>query len=350
MKLVHWLLILSLASCTPPATEVSNNEALEEILIEYAEHFELNIIDDGYELVILDPNTGEKEERFIINPRIDRKIIGLTSTLNGMLNILSSSEQLVGVTSIDYVYDSSIIERHLLGEITEFGDETTFSVEKIISSNANTIFYSGFGDKFPHREKLEKFNFTILPIYDWREQHPLGKAEWIKVVGILVNKEQEAIDYFEEVKRKYLLELEYAAAFNSHPTVVSGSLYNDIWYAPGGDSYMAQIIEDAGANYIYADLPGTGSLALSLEQILVDNDETKFWINPGFTTKEKILQINPHVDLLKAYDNIYCYSPNINKFWENSAIEPHLVLRDLINIFHSETHSEEESEFYEKIE
>ncbi|MDX2360229.1 MAG: ABC transporter substrate-binding protein [Crocinitomicaceae bacterium] len=351
MTRIWWIFLLFLYGCSNEITaDVETSKEFIEIPIEYAEHFKLNVTDDGYELIILNPNTGEIDEQFIIDPTIDRKIIGLTTTLNGMLNALSASDQLVGVTSMQYVYDSEIIERFNKNEITEFGDETTFSVEKIIASTANTIFYSGFGDDFPHRDKLEKFNFSIFPIYDWREQHPLGKAEWIKVVGILVNREQEALDYFATIEQEYLRISAIAQSANTRPSVVSGGVYGDIWFAPSGDSYMAKLINDAGANYVYHDQEGTGSIERSIEQILLDNQHTNFWINPGFMTKASVLETNPHSDHLEAFDNVYCYSPNINKFWENGAIEPHLVLSDLIHIFHPEIAEIDSFHFYEKID
>ena len=51
------------------------------------------------------------------------------------------------------------------------------------------------------------------------------------------------------------------------PTVISGNLLNDIWYAPAGESFMAEMIKDAGADYTHRNEKGTGSLALSIEEI-----------------------------------------------------------------------------------
>ena len=334
-----------------PASNSDNIEENipEELIVEYAENFQLQRIDQGYLIEIINPNTGKIEKSFKVRNDEPKRIISLTATLNGMLSILNSTELIVGISDINYIHSPEIRKRFKQGKITEYGDETTYSIEKTISSQANTILYSGFGDEFPNHKKLEKIGFLIIPIYDWRENDPLGKAEWIKLVGILTGKEQEAIALFENVKAQYRETQNLVRNTNSDPTVISGNLIGDIWYAPAGDSYMAKMISDAGGIYKYKDIQGTGSVERSIEQILKDNHETDIWINPGLGTKRQIGKMNPHARHLKAYNNLYCYSTNMNLFWERSAAEPHLVLSDLIHIFHPEIAGANELFFYEKI-
>ena len=326
-----------------------NPELTGTLSVEYAENFQLKRTESGYIVDIIDPDTGDIEKSYTVEKAISKRIIGLTSTLNGMLSILNATDLLVGVSAINYVHSPEIKSRFEQGEIAEFGDETTYSIEKIIASKANTILYSGFGDEFPNHEKLEKLGFSIIPIYDWREIDPLGKAEWIKLVGILSGKEQEAIAFFEDVKKKYFETLELAKSVKSKPTVISGNLIGDIWYAPAGNSYMAKMITDAGGDYVYKNTEGTGSTERSIEQILKDNHTTEIWMNPGMSNKTQISKINPHAQHLKAYDNLYCYSKNTNLFWERSAAEPHLMLSDLIHIFHPEIEEINTLFFYQKI-
>jgi iron complex transport system substrate-binding protein len=317
--------------------------------IEYANNFDLITTDLGFELQILDPVTKEIETRIEISKDKGKKIISLSSTLNGMLSILNQADNLVGISDINYVNDPKIHSLFNANKITEYGDETNFSLEKVIASNANIILYSGFGKEFPHHAKLKALNIDIIPIYDWRENHPLGKAEWIKVVGAIVGKEKEALEFYEDVKRKYFEIKGLAENSQNKPSTICGNLIGDIWYTPGGDGYYARLLKDAGATYKYAEIPGTSSLQFSIETILTDNKDTEFWINPGIETREKIDRINPHAKHLKAYQNIYCYSPNLNKFWERSAAEPHLVLSDLIHIFHPEIKTISTLHFYDRI-
>ena len=354
MQFIKLLFVLSLTcliiQCSSPSLPMEpTSENGAPLQIEYATNFNLITTDLGFELQILDPLTKEIESRIEIRKEERKKIISLSSTLNGMLSILNQTDKLVGISDIDYVDDAQIHSRFNANKITEYGDETSFSLEKVIASNANIILYSGFGKEFPHHKKLKALNIAIVPIYDWRENHPLGKAEWIKVIGAIVGKEKEAIAFYEDVKRKYFEIKELAENSQNKPSSICGNLIGDIWYTPGGDGYYARLIKDAGGSYKYAEIPGTSSLQFSIETILSDNKDTEYWINPGIETKEKIDRINVHAKHLKAYKNIYCYSPNLNKFWERSAAEPHLVLSDLIHIFHPEIQNISTLHFYEKI-
>ena len=320
------------------------------ISIDYASNFDLVKTNVGYSLEILNPENGEVEKRISIHQNDSSKIISLSATLNGMIAILAAQNRLIGIDNEQYIYDTLILSNLHSGKTQSFGNESNTSLEKIIASGANLIFYNGFGEKFPNEEKLQKLGIKVIPIYDWRENHPLGKAEWIKLIGIITGKEKEAINYFEHVSNEYLNLLSITDTLNSKPNVLVGSLYGDIWYAPGGEGYFAQLLKDAGANYVYHETKGSASQAYSMEKIIKDNIDTKFWINPGLPTKAEILKSNPKARYLKALStNCYGYASQMNKFWEQSAAMPHLVLKDLVKIFHSDVTNEDEFYFYKKV-
>jgi len=354
LKFLSLLSIFILLSCQQKKDKTCCEKSTitpTQISIDYASNFDLHKTESGYTLSIISPENGEIEKTIEINPSKKHKIISLTSTLNGMISILHEQKQLVGISDIDYIFDPLITDLYSKNKIKSFGDETSISLEKIISTKADIIFYSGFGEKFPHQEKLEKLGVTIIPIYDWRENHPLGKAEWIKLIGTITKTEDEAFSYFEEITIEYQALLEKANKTKVTPTVLAGSMIGDIWYAPGGESYFAQILHDAKVNYRYAETKGTASLQFSIEQILKDNENTDFWINPGLSSKTKIISAHPKVKFLPAFkSNTYCYSSRQSKFWEQSAAMPHLLLKDLIHIFHPELELKNELYFYQKVD
>ncbi len=354
LKFLSILSLFVLFSCQQNKEKTCCEETVIDsiqVSIDYASNFDLLKTESGYSLSIISPENGEIEKTIEIVPSKKHKIISLTSTLNGMISILHEQKQLVGISNIDFVYDPTITDLYSKNEIIPFGDETALSLEKIISTKADIIFYSGFGDNFPHQEKLEKLGVTIIPIYDWRENHPLGKAEWIKLIGVITDTEADAFTYFEEITLEYEALIEKVNQTKTAPTVLAGSMIGDIWYAPGGESYFAQILSDAKANYRYADSKGTASLQFSIEQILKDNEKTNFWVNPGLSTKTKIISAHPKVKFLPAFNtNTFCYSSRQSKFWEQSAAMPHLLLKDFIHIFHPELELEDELYFYQKVD
>ena len=55
-------------------------------------------------------------------------------------------------------------------------------------------------------------------------------------------------------------------------------MYQGVWYLPGGASYQAKIIEDAGGKYIWADDKSAGSLNLSYEEVLAKAHNADIWL------------------------------------------------------------------------
>lgn len=276
------------------------------------------------------------------------KIISLSATTNGMLDQLDATSTILGISNINYIYSPSILRRHSIGKVTEFGFDSQISIEKIIQSGANIILYSGFGDEFPGEQQLSKLGIITIPIYDWREENALGKAEWIKLIGVLIGKQKEASEYFEAVEAKYNELLSLKKDFGKRPIVLSGNMEGDQWWAPGGNSFFAQMIKDAGGEYLFKNTTENGSIGLTMEEIL-DNNISDIWINPGFRTKKEILANNSHCKRISSFDSIYCYSPNMNKYWEQAAVQPHFLLEDLMAIFQPEIKGLNGNHFYSKI-
>lgn len=356
-----------LAACASPvdkneAKNVNVDHELVDMHVDFAQNFTLESIENGYILHLIDPNTLKTERTYTLT--YDHSVEGentihlpcsrianLSQTSVGMMSILGATNSITGISNINYVYDPKIIARFNKKQVAEFGDETNFPIEKIVASESRLILYSGFGKDFPQASKLTELGITPIPNYDWRETHPLGKAEWIKVIGILCGKEAAANSYFEKVKSSYLKLAQKAALVEHRPTVMSGNIYGSVWYSPAGESYMSMLFADAGADYVYRFTQGTGSIERGIEQILKDNLTTEFWMNPGDFSKARLLENAPQIKHLKAFEsNTYCYTHNGNKFWERSASEPHLVLSDLLQLFHPELGGSDSLHFYQKIQ
>ncbi|MCJ8288596.1 MAG: ABC transporter substrate-binding protein [Crocinitomicaceae bacterium] len=371
MKLILFLLtiVLLVNSCQenqPSSIDLSNkkdltskiNETPTEVKVEFAENFHVRAVKGGYELELLDPNSHEVESTYTLTFDHSKKgdkvihlpvehIAALSQTSVGMLSKLNALETITGISKIDYVYSPEIKKRFKAGEISEFGDETSAPIEKIVKSNTKLIIYSGFGSEFDGKGKLKKLGIQSIPNYEWRETHPLGRAEWIKFLGILIDKPTEANAIFEEIKSNYEDLRWKTRDLDDFPKVISGNFYSDQWTAPAGNSYMAILFQDAGAEYMYKSSNGTGSVFLPIEKVVFENRKTDYWLNPGVSSKAILSEMNPKAQFIGAYDHgIYCYSHEMNKFWEMSAIEPDFLLADFIHIFHPDFEPNSELHFY----
>ena len=130
-----------------------------------------------------------------------------------------------------------------------------------------------------------------------------------------------------------------------------------MWYVPGGESYAAKFIEDAGGNYLWSDNPKTGSIELSFESVLEKAKKADFWIGAAsFTRLEELKNSNTNYALFDSFENgeIYSYTKRVNKngandFLESGYMRPDLILKDYVKILHPTLLPEEESTYFQSL-
>lgn len=355
-----FLLGILLFSCRETIVEEPITQQTEtKHLIQHAQFFNLKENENGFLLTIIDPETKKNEVKIqLSNEKSEEKSILiaddhfalLSQTSVGMIGQLNATDKISAISGGQFLNNSTLKNRLKNGTLSEIGDMQSVSVENILKTKSDVILYSGFGNDFPKQDKLEEFEVICLPLYDWREISPLGKAEWIKLMGALTGKLEEANQYFNEVETEYNRLKEIAKSAKTKPSALSGNKFGEIWYAPVGESFNAEIFKDAQLNYIFSDSKGTGSIEKTFEQIIAEASDADFWLNPGMSTKEQLLQSNPKLEFIEAFpNNTYCYSAKMNEFWELSAMNPHWVLHDLISIAHPDLLQSDSLYFYQKI-
>lgn len=332
--------------------------------IRYAKSFQV-IEKKGYvEVKISNPTSNKTATYILANHRLKsiplgaifiqtpiKSLIALSSTHIGMLSTLHALDKVAGVSSRRYIYNPLVKRNIDLGKIEDFGDESMISFEKIVASNSTLLMYSGFQSSFPHELQLKHAGIVCMPNFDWKENHPLGKAEWLLLFGYLTGKEAAAKSYFASVVASYDSLTKLAKSTRKAPTLFSGNLMGDNWYAPAGESFNAQFFHDAHGAYTYRFTKGVGSLELSFESVLTKNRDADYWFNPGVSSMKEILSVHPKMGYFSSVTKkkVYCYSHNMNRFWEMSAVEPHYVLADLIQLLHPELNLKTPLHFYKRL-
>ena len=286
-----------------------------------------------------------------------QKIIVTSTTHIPSLEMLGVENTIVGFPSTHYI--SSEKTRALIddGTIRELGNNQSLNTELILDLSPDIIVgFSVDGDLKTYKN-LEKNGQKIIFNADWTEKTPLGKAEWIKFFGALYDKNDKANELFTEIETEYNNALKLAENINSKPTVLAGSIYQDQWYLPQGESWAAQFLKAANGNYLWKETKGTGSLALSFESVLDKAKDADFWIGPGqFTSMEEILKENSNYKFFKAVQNKNIYTSSSKKgktggviFYELAPNRPDLVLKDIIKILHPELLPNYELYFFERL-
>ncbi|MGO4772260.1 ABC transporter substrate-binding protein [Flavobacterium sp. W22_SRS_FK3] len=267
----------------------------------------------------------------------------VTSTTNiPFLEMLDVENKLTGFPHTDYI--SSEKTRALIdkGSVKNVGQNEKLNIEQLIELSPDLIVTFGVDNNNPMLDNLKKSGLNVLIQADWMEQSPLGKAEWIKLYGALFGKEDKAKELFDKIVTSYNQAIKLVAEAPASSSVLYGSMYEDVWYVAKGNSWVAQFMKDAHANYLWSDLEGTGSQGLSFEKVLDKGKTANFWIVSGsFKTLEELQKANPHYSEFDAFANksIYCLESNFGAtggtvYYELSPSRPDLVLKDFIKIFH----------------
>lgn len=317
--------------------------------IQYANNFKLIAKSNYTELQIIDPDKGKIERKYALlsagqSPVLAldvqsihipiKGLISLSATPIGMLHKLKEIPQIKGITNRKYVWNPTLLRNIAANRVGEFENIAQLNPEKVLKTGANVLVFDGFGSYPVVEEKLKKLGVVCLPNYDWRENDPLGKAEWIKLYGVLTGKEKEANRYFNKITKEYKALKNQALKNTQRTSLISGCLIGDLWYMPAGESFSAHIFRDSKFNYMEKNSKGTGSVSFSLEHCLKTHKDATVWIDPGVSSLQALVRLNPKYRFFQAFKtkNIYCYSHNANYFWENSACEPHHLLSDFIEI------------------
>lgn len=360
------------SSCKNEETKpVSSNSIGEVVPVEYAKGFEIKQF-EGYKLLTVknpwpkaDKNftylLAEKEAKIPSEVHYDSKItipvkrIVVTSTTHiPALEILNEVETLVGFPGLDYISSEKTRARISKEFIKELGQNEAINTEILISLEPDLVIGFAIDANNKTFNTIQKSGIPVLYNGDWTEESPLGKAEWIKFFGAFYNKDAQASEEFNKIKNSYLKSKELAKNAISKPTVLSGSMYKDQWYVPYGNSWQAQFIKDANADYIYGDTKGSGSIALSFESVLDKSKDAAYWVAPGqFQSFQQLKETSPHYAQFKAVQDkkVFTYSNSLGEtggaiYYELAPTRPDLVLKDLISIFHPELLPEYQPTFF----
>lgn len=273
-----------------------------------------------------------------------KKLVVTSTTIIPFLEMLKSEDKLVGFPHTDYI--SSPKTRTLInkGQVRDVGQNESLNIELLFDMQPDAIVTYGIDNSNKMVDKLTKNGLKVLFQGDWMEQSPLGKAEWIKFYAALLGKEKEGNTIFNAIEKNYNDALTLVKDSKASQTVLYGSLYKDQWFVARGNSWIAQFLNDAKADYLWKDLPGMGSEPLSFESVFDKAEQADIWITNGsIMTLNQLLDENHHYNKFDAYTSKQVYTFESEKgatggtvYYELASSRPDLVLKDFIKIFHPE--------------
>lgn len=334
----------------------SKNQDETSNLVHYAENFKIRPYEEGYKLEIKNKNSSNFDEFYIFNDSLDipeeiknqtiirtpiKSAIAFSSTQWSVFQKLGEINVIKGILESNYSKNDEILRLVKEDVIIDLGTSNQVNTEKVINLKAELILYTPYPTiDYSNLGKLS--GSIMIPFPDYLESHPLGRAEWMKVIGILCGKEKETTEWFNSVVNRYESLSDICKSIENKPTVFSDLPFENQWYVPGGNSYIAQIFKDSGSNYIWHDDNSTGSLHIDAESVLLKAQNADYWrvINSYDTpfTYENLAKENELYPLFKAFKEKNLLVCNVREcgYFEQSQYEPDILLADFIYHFHPE--------------
>lgn len=346
---------LPMLSCTRPAT-------LLQKTMEYAT---LLKVEDG-KVISICPFDSSKDTLTLDKPL--GRIICMSTSHIAFLDAIGCDSVICGVSGAGYACSEQLRKRIDAGEVPDVGFDQAPDYEKIVALMPDVLLaYKVSAAESPFLTKLKSLGVRVFTLYEFLENHPLGRTEYLKAFGLMTGREALADSLFRDIADRYnatavkpsdeqsdtLSETNHPNGRKSMGKARSGACstsvrvlmnipYGDIWYVPGAESYMSKLVKDAGGQILGAREGETESRTMSLEEAFVLAQEADFWLNVGWCrTRKDLNAANPlfkDFHIPHIYNNIRRTSPGGgNDFWESGYLRPDLILQDLRGIFASDS-------------
>lgn len=280
-----------------------------------------------------------------------RSSLVYSSVHAGAIKEIGKIACVTAVCDAQYYKIPEICEGLRSGSVTDVGASMSPMIERILEHEPEAILTSPFQNA--GHGAIEQLNIPIIECADYMESTPLGRAEWIKFIGRLYGNADKADSIYQAVAENYQ-SLSRKIANTDRPIVISEMVTDGVWYLPGGNSYMAQMFRDAGADYPWNDDASIGSLQLDFATVYDKAHNADYWFIKTFDrdlTLDELRENYPLHERMSAFHKGGVYSCNTatSSFFEDFPFHPDLLLHDFINIMHPGVLSDSTLHYYHQV-
>lgn len=349
-------LLLALTGCdsrkSGSESDLGNGwKPVKHMKLKYAKQFSVYYYKDGYKLIRL--HDGSK---FLVVPEgkdapngIDKKISVLRQPINRIYLAATASmclfDRLGSIDNIKYSgaeHDDWYIEnaRKAMeeGRISFVGKYNQPDYEALASGKCDVAIESTMINHVPAvKKKLEEYDIPVFTDQSSLENHPLGRTEWIKVYGAMLNKEPEAEKIFDEQVKV----LEGIDNKKTNKTVAFFTILpsGQVMVRKSGD-YVSKMINLAGGKYVFRNIGDhkkvRATVTIDMEDfykqaksadILIYNNT----IGGTITSISQLEQMNPLMKEFKAVKNGNVWYTGQNLYQETTGFGQ--MISDMHKVF-----------------
>ena len=369
---------LMLCSCTWNRSKIPEQRDLsEKPIISYAKRIIIEKKEGYSQVSVVNPWQGANNiiQNWYLVPRgksvpagIDtsnvihipvRKIICMSTTHVSMISALGENESISGFSGTRFIYNKELTDKVRERAVRDVGFDDNLNKELILEADPDLIMVYGIGSESAgYIGKLKQLGMKVMYNADYLETDPLGKAEWIKLFGALYCKESLADSIFKSTEQRYNQLKKYISSnAGSRPKVLLGLPFKDTWYISPGNSYVSNLIKDAGGDYLWENTESMFSMPVAPESVYIKALSADFWLNIGTAeSKDDIVSIDSRLADLPCYKNGNLFnntrrinSNGGNDYWEGGTVNPDIILNDIASILHPGLFPGRDLYYYQKL-
>ena len=322
-------------------------------LFEFAKH--INISQNENQIIIEsngNSTTFNQSELPLTNIMVE------TSAAIAYLSELDALSTIKGVSDPSYIFNEKIRAKIANKSILEIGNLNELYVETILKHKPQLLIASTNPALAKQHQQLAENGIKILYLDEYKEIDPLGRLEYLKIFGRLLNKESLAEKRFKTVVNNYdsIKKLIKTQGKGNVKTILN-TMYGDVWYLPTANTLQAKLIDDAKGNYIFNNQNGNNTLSLTFEEVYTQAKNANYWLNTSYTSKAQLKAAYPNYTWFDAYKTGNIFNPDKRStpnyaldYYEQGIVRPDIILNDLGKIFYPNLFPEYQLYFYQKIQ
>ncbi len=294
-----------------------------------------------------------KHHQEAIKVPVQRWVAVASTQISYASKIEGALEALVAMAEPQYVSNNKVVAGLKSGKVKNIGSAYAPDVEVLINQEPDMMMISPFKEDF--YQPVRDAGIKLATNSSYLENTPLGRVEWLVYVSAFFNKESEAIACVDSIAKRYLQVKKLTEKVKNRPTMFSGRIYQGVWYVAAAQSYNANFYKDAGAEYVFADRDGKGSLSYDFETVYDMASEADYWLmlvnyNGDYTYSALKTEDVRYADF-DAFNTkkVIVANTHSTKFYEEGLLRPDVVLSDMVKQFHPQLMPDYEPVFYKRM-
>ena len=365
MVLLLSLLLLLTAACssgeggadgernTDISAELEYEDSMELL---YAEKFSVDYYTGGFSLV-----TVNGSERYLVVPEgkespgdLAEDITVLYQPLDRIYLVASAvMDMFISMDSLDVIrftgtkaaswYLEEAREAVETGDILYAGNYSAPDYEQILAEGCDLAIENTMVYHTPEvKEQLEKFGIPVMVDYSSYETEPLGRTEWVRLYGLLADREEEAAEAFAGQQEAF------ASIGDAEDT---GKTVAFFYITSSGEvnvrkasDYLPKMIELAGGHYVFSDLgaeddTASSTVSLQMEEFYAAAREADYLIynstiDGELSSAEELFGKSELLENFKAVreGNVYCTTRDLYQ----SSMELGTMIADIHGMLNGE--------------